>query len=150
MSADDKKIPHYDTQYQHWSFVEKCNLDYFSGNSTKYVTRWRKKNGIDDLRKALHYLAKMEEVVASPPVRKLSYEETLREVGKFCEANQLSYLERAYIVWLCTWRVKEDLAAAREVLFFLFDEAEALLLKEGAKPVPLEEENHYSERYTGA
>jgi hypothetical protein len=26
------------------------------GNVIKYVSRWRKKNGIDDLRKARHYI----------------------------------------------------------------------------------------------
>jgi len=31
-------------------------LGYFEGNVVKYVTRWRKKNGIADLEKAKHYI----------------------------------------------------------------------------------------------
>ena len=37
-------------------YIWENNLDYFQGNVIKYVTRWRDKNGIDDLRKAMHYL----------------------------------------------------------------------------------------------
>lgn len=39
--------------------VEYCfanNLDYFQGNIIKYVCRYKKKNGKEDLLKARHYL----------------------------------------------------------------------------------------------
>jgi hypothetical protein len=149
MTADETKIKHYASSYQHWNLVLKCGLGYLEGCTTKYVVRWRKKNGIGDLRKGLHYLNKLQETVTIASSRPLSYEETVREVAAFGGANTLSYLEQAYVLWLCTWRVKEDLDAAREVLFFLLDEAEALLLKQGAKPVPLTEENHHAERHMG-
>jgi hypothetical protein len=32
------------------------NIPYIEGNVIKYVCRWRKKNGIEDLKKAKHYL----------------------------------------------------------------------------------------------
>ena len=31
-------------------------LGYFEGNVIKYVSRWRKKNGMQDLEKAKHYI----------------------------------------------------------------------------------------------
>jgi hypothetical protein len=31
-------------------------IPYCEGNVIKYVTRWRRKGGLDDLRKARHYL----------------------------------------------------------------------------------------------
>ena len=37
-------------------FIHANGIGYFEGNVIKYVTRWRAKNGIDDLRKARHYL----------------------------------------------------------------------------------------------
>lgn len=37
-------------------YINANKLDYFQGNVVKYVTRWRDKNGIADLRKAIHYL----------------------------------------------------------------------------------------------
>ena len=39
-------------------------IDYCIGNAVKYSWRWRRKNGVEDLRKATWYLAKAIEVVA--------------------------------------------------------------------------------------
>lgn len=47
---------------QHWDFVHHHRLDYFQGNATKYLTRWRQKNGIEDLKKAKHYCEKAVEL----------------------------------------------------------------------------------------
>lgn len=37
-------------------YIEANSLGYFEGNVVKYVTRWQVKNGIEDLKKARHYL----------------------------------------------------------------------------------------------
>ena len=37
-------------------FIQMNNIPYIEGNVIKYVCRWRKKNGIEDLKKAKHYL----------------------------------------------------------------------------------------------
>lgn len=50
------------TTLQHWDVVRLFKLDYFQGQVTKYVMRWRDKNGVEDLRKAAHYLAKYIEI----------------------------------------------------------------------------------------
>jgi hypothetical protein len=47
---------------QHWDMVHEFRLDYFQGNITKYLFRWRQKNGIQDLEKAKHYLDKYIEL----------------------------------------------------------------------------------------
>lgn len=47
---------------QHWDIVDRNNFGYFIGNITKYLFRWRDKNGAQDLRKACHYLAKYIEI----------------------------------------------------------------------------------------
>ena len=58
---------HYrDKEYQHWDWVYEMNLGYHVGNATKYVSRWRKKNGHQDLEKAIHYLDKASELDISP------------------------------------------------------------------------------------
>jgi hypothetical protein len=44
--------------YQHWDMVIDFGLDYFQGQITKYVMRWNKKNGVQDLEKAKHFLEK--------------------------------------------------------------------------------------------
>jgi hypothetical protein len=54
---------HYRTLIQHWDYVWVNNLDYFQGQIIKYVTRWEKKNGIEDLKKAQHFLEKYIELL---------------------------------------------------------------------------------------
>lgn len=65
MSANDKQVAgkHYRSSIQHWDYVIANDLDYFQGQITKYVTRWKNKNGITDLLKAQHFLEKYIEVI---------------------------------------------------------------------------------------
>ena len=37
-------------------YIHANGIGYFEGNVIKYVTRWRAKGGIEDLRKARHYI----------------------------------------------------------------------------------------------
>ena len=37
-------------------FIHKNNLSYIQGNVIKYVCRYRDKNGLEDLKKARHYI----------------------------------------------------------------------------------------------
>lgn len=47
-------------EYQHWDLVDDIDLHYYLGCASKYVSRWKEKNGLQDLRKSLHYMAKFE------------------------------------------------------------------------------------------
>ena len=47
---------------EHWDLVALAGLDYYQGNITKYVMRWRDKGGLEDLKKARHYLDKYIEL----------------------------------------------------------------------------------------
>lgn len=52
-------------EFQHWDMVVQHDLDYFQGQITKYVMRWKAKNGLQDLEKAQHFLEKyIEEIKA--------------------------------------------------------------------------------------
>ena len=46
---------------QPWDYIVANNLGYLEGNIVKYVSRWKDKGGVDDLRKAQHYLTKLIE-----------------------------------------------------------------------------------------
>lgn len=64
-NANDMQVggDHYmDRQIQPWDYIVSNDLGFLEGNIIKYVTRWKYKNGVDDLRKAQHYLAKLIEV----------------------------------------------------------------------------------------
>ena len=43
-------------------FIQKNRLNWCEGNVVKYVTRHKRKNGIEDLRKAEHYLKLLMEM----------------------------------------------------------------------------------------
>lgn len=68
MGANDTQVggDHYKTGgLQHWDLVDIYKWDYFQGQVIKYLMRWRKKNGIEDLEKARHYLDKYIELERS-------------------------------------------------------------------------------------
>ena len=61
---------HYkDKHIQPWDAIHAWGLGFFSGNVVKYVARHREKNGIEDLKKARHYLDKLIELMEKPNVR---------------------------------------------------------------------------------
>jgi hypothetical protein len=51
---------------QPWDYIIANNLGYLEGNVVKYVSRWKDKGGIEDLKKAQHYLQKLIEVTEKP------------------------------------------------------------------------------------
>ena len=52
---------------QPWDFIAANQLGYFEGNIVKYVSRWKDKGGINDLKKARHYLDKLIELEDNAP-----------------------------------------------------------------------------------
>jgi hypothetical protein len=56
-------------QYQHWDWVDDNNLCYLAGVATKYICRWKTKDGRKDLEKALHYVQKLQELRTAHPER---------------------------------------------------------------------------------
>jgi hypothetical protein len=50
---------HYNRGIEMWDYAHSHKLDFFEGNIVKYVTRWKDKNGIEDLKKAKQYLDKL-------------------------------------------------------------------------------------------
>jgi hypothetical protein len=69
MSALDKQVggSHYkDMTIQPIEYIHKNGLGFCEGNIVKYITRWKTKNGIEDLKKVIHYaelLIQMEYVL---------------------------------------------------------------------------------------
>jgi hypothetical protein len=47
---------------QTWDYIIANSIGYMEGNVIKYVSRWKDKGGIEDLKKARHYLDKLIEV----------------------------------------------------------------------------------------
>ena len=47
---------HYDHAIQPVEYIMRNQLGFCEGNVIKYITRWKLKNGRDDLLKARHYI----------------------------------------------------------------------------------------------
>lgn len=66
LRADEHQIggDHYKSEgEQHWDMMWRLYGEpWFVGNITKYVLRYKKKNGLQDLEKAKHYLDKLIEL----------------------------------------------------------------------------------------
>ena len=65
MSANE--IQHGGSHYrersiQPWDYIAANEIGFFEGNAIKYLTRWRDKGGVEDLRKARHYIDKLIEI----------------------------------------------------------------------------------------
>lgn len=65
MSANDTQVggAHYKRfGIEPWDVIAVNDLDAFQAEISYYLFRWRTKNGLEDLRKAQHWLAKYIEV----------------------------------------------------------------------------------------
>jgi hypothetical protein len=64
MAANDTQVggTHYKRlKPEPWDVIIAWNLGYLAGNALKYVARFGEKGGIEDLKKARHYLDKLIE-----------------------------------------------------------------------------------------
>lgn len=134
---------HYRTAYQHWDLVADVRLGYYEGQVAKYVTRYHKKNGGQDLRKAEHFAEKLMELAAddrvAPPgvlpplpfanwlgrtvlrlessmLRRLHRMQTERLVEEYAQANGLNAVEHNIIRTLATWEHLNDLDYVRRAV----------------------------------
>lgn len=63
--ANDRQVggDHYKKKgIQPWEVIEENGMGFFDGNALKYLMRYKDKGGVDDLRKAIHYIEKLIEL----------------------------------------------------------------------------------------
>lgn len=57
---------------QHWDMMWRLYREaWFVGNITKYILRYRNKNGIEDLKKIRHYLDKLIELEEADAAKRI-------------------------------------------------------------------------------
>lgn len=128
MQANDNQVGggHYASEYQHWDFVQDCLCGlYLEGQITKYIYRWRKKNGIQDLEKALHFMQKLYETdcIGVLLIRELNVNE---ELERFISVNEVGDFEAKVIRLITNWQRKSDIDFAMALLRRLIDREKAL------------------------
>lgn len=141
-SANNHQVAgqHYQSPYQHWDLVIVLNLGYFEGQITKYLTRHARKNGLEDVMKAAHFLDKLIEEVESgnvqPPfVTKARWWQKTwwilteqwafggqawreNELDRYAAGNSLSWDSPAFQALCCAaaWETLAELHTARELV----------------------------------
>ena len=114
--ANERQVSgtHYSAQFQHWDWVEATNLGYCECQITRYVMRWYKKDGIQDLEKAIHYLDKLLELEAAGRHNKRwDAEITELEIETCTERmfsqTQLPEAERVIVTAIRDWTTRDEL-----------------------------------------
>ena len=85
MSALDEQVggSHYKKfSIQPVEFIQKNGLGFCEGNAIKYLCRWRAKNGIQDLQKAIHYINMLIEMETAKRDFKKEAQDVMKEVYK--------------------------------------------------------------------
>jgi hypothetical protein len=115
MGVNDRQVggTHYATSsgIQHWDLVELNGLGYLEGCATKYVTRWRRKNGVQDLDKAVHFIEKLRELhdAGSRINRGFVHRTALLQ---FAADNNLNADELKIVELICNWATSAALQEA--------------------------------------
>lgn len=114
---------HYRATYQHWDMVaDVLEGRYLEGQVTKYISRWRKKNGLEDLRKAGHYTSKLWEsaqVGKSTPMRGSSPLKNWRHalLDNFFNANpDLDGIDREIFMRISHWQCLADIEVIMQLI----------------------------------
>lgn len=97
--------------YQPIELIHKLGLDFFQGNMLKYITRYKYKNGQEDLAKCIHYAKLAYElgpkdtlVITRKYVR--PKEEILEEIMLYKKENKLSNLQTEIILAIYNYNMK--------------------------------------------
>ena len=91
----DNIIPTYYHQgnYDVIQFCIDNNIDFVSGNIIKYITRYKGKNGLEDLKKAQEYLRRLKE--SKITVFK-------EDLANFCDENNMTYTQGKIVECIIT------------------------------------------------
>jgi hypothetical protein len=122
MQVNEKQVggTHYSSSYQHWDFVEDNGIGYLEACATKYITRHHKKNGLQDLEKAEHYVEKLISLAADGRrPRNKNIDDAL--IQKFTQANQIGDTEAEICRLLFKGWETEDLHTALFLIRELVD-----------------------------
>lgn len=112
---------HYIAEYQHWDLVCDANMGYFEGQISKYLSRWRKKNGAEDVAKALHYMDKLITLHVENRIHMRTVPDTRPALEKFFASGgrELPGEERAIFIGLAQYRTLEELHSIRPLVLAL-------------------------------
>lgn len=126
MSASDKQVGgvHYRVKkggVGHWDYCSAANVPYLESASTKYITRWRDKGGLQDLEKAIHYLEKRVDDYQQHTgcIKGANRQQSL--FNRFIADNEVPNSERQIIDLVMHWRSIDQVMDAIQQIRDLID-----------------------------
>jgi len=128
MSANDTQCDgnHYlSVTYQTWDFITNNKRPYIDGLAVRYVSRNRKKNGVNDLKKAIHCIEKMIELFKNGIVNP-DNDGTCFDVTEFGKANDLTCNEAEAIELIMNYVDEDDLRKAIRIISDMINNAKVV------------------------
>lgn len=130
--ANDRQVggDHYrrvNPAYQHWDMVADFDLNYYVAQATKYVSRWKDKDGLKDLAKAPHYIDKLIELYQQGRgsyvwiARAVTVPD--RRLYDWCDGLRLSVDETAIMELAVCYANEDDLLRLRGYIAALYEKA---------------------------
>ena len=103
-------------------YIYANNLGFCEGNVVKYVTRWKYKNGLQDLEKSLHYVDFLIEFYNTKSIEPSIYSEPLKITPvEYIYANGLGYCEGEVITHITQWNSVQDLMKVKHSINLLIE-----------------------------
>ena len=101
---------HYACEYQHWDWAPETGLGYLEASATAYIARHKKKNGKQDLEKALSFINKIIAMKYLPPAGKRPEQSATLRHRFLIAAGLYGTVEGTLITWIDLWGDDSDLA----------------------------------------
>lgn len=128
MPANDKQIAgtHYKTEtgIQPWDYFVGANVPFLEASAAKYLLRYKKKGGKQDLEKALHFIEKRIECVRAGFGIDSSVPCKRRPFNELMDAFDVADDVRMSIGFVMHWRREEHLIHAAARVKKMIDDAE--------------------------
>lgn len=109
---------HYSAEYMHWDWAAETQLGYLEANATKYISRWPKKGGLEDLKKARSYVMKLigvhSQVILVPAGFRPRRSEGL--LMQFAKSAKIDARDVQIMRRIDTWKSVDDLVRAAEMV----------------------------------
>lgn len=102
--------------HQHWDYAAESGFGYFEGQITKYISRHTKKNGLQDVQKAGHFIDKLHELAKEHNFPPQHAGQTAGNTTRFIEANDLGNLEAIVVRAIASWSRPWELLEARKAV----------------------------------
>lgn len=124
-SPNDRQVggSHYRAGYQHWDLVIENRLPYLEGQITKYITRYKKKNGAQDVEKSIHYCEKLQSALAAGSLIYPGSREP-KNLDLFAKDNNLDDIQVTCFLLAMTYTDADGLTRLRQLLDHLLSSSQ--------------------------